>query len=127
MQMGVRETHRVMMSTYLTFARLFQGTVKIEHLKGPVGIAHIGTIIADRGLVWLTFFLALISVNLAVVNFLPLPIVDGGQFLFILYEQISGKPVPIGFQNVATLAGLVLIGSMFLIVTFNDIANLLGF
>lgn len=121
---GLGETKRVMLMTYMTFVRLFEGSVKVEHLKGPVGIAHTGTIIADRGLIWLLFFMALISVNLAVVNFLPLPIVDGGQFLFILYEQIFKRPVPVGFQNAATLAGLVLIGSMFIIVTFNDIMNL---
>ncbi|MBY0112213.1 MAG: site-2 protease family protein [Phycisphaerales bacterium] len=121
---GLGETKRVMLMTYMTFVRLFEGSVKVEHLKGPVGIAHAGTLIADRGLVWLLFFMALISVNLAVVNFLPLPIVDGGQFLFILYEQIFRRPVPVGFQNAATLAGLVLIGSMFIVVTFNDIMNL---
>lgn len=121
---GLGETKRVMLMTYMTFVRLFEGSVKVEHLKGPVGIAHTGTIIADRGMVWLLFFMALISVNLAVVNFLPLPIVDGGQFLFILYEQIFKRPVPVGFQNAATLAGLVLIGSMFIVVTFNDIMNL---
>jgi regulator of sigma E protease len=124
--LGVRETQRVMLTTYVTFARLFEGTVKVEHLKGPVGIAHLGTLIASRGFIWLLFFLALISVNLAVINFLPLPIVDGGQFLFLVFEKIRGKPVPVGFQNAATLAGLVLIGSMFLIVTFNDISNLIS-
>jgi regulator of sigma E protease len=77
-------------------------------------------------MIWLLFFLALISVNLAVINFLPLPIVDGGQFLFILFEQISGRPVPLAFQNAATLAGLVFIGCIFLFVTFNDVKNLLG-
>lgn len=121
---GLSETHRIMIMTYVTFARLWEGTVRVEHLKGPVGIAHVGTLIADRGLIWVLFFMALISVNLAVVNFLPLPIVDGGQFLFILYEQIFRRPVPISVQNVATLAGLLLIGSLFVIVTFNDITNL---
>ncbi|MBX3317793.1 MAG: site-2 protease family protein [Phycisphaeraceae bacterium] len=122
--MGIAETHRWMMMTYATFVRLFQGTVKVEHLKGPVGIAHIGTIVASQGTLKLLFFLALVSVNLAVVNFLPLPIVDGGQFLFLVYEQIKGKPVPEAIQGFATLAGLVLIGCMFLIVTFNDIRGL---
>ncbi|MCA9289417.1 MAG: site-2 protease family protein, partial [Phycisphaerales bacterium] len=116
----------VMMSTYLTLLRLFQGTVRVEHLKGPVGITHMGTIIADRGPIWLMFFFALVSVNLAVINFLPLPIVDGGQFLMIVYEWVRGKPVPVGLQNAMTLAGLLLIGSVFVIVTFNDVARLLG-
>lgn len=124
LRMGLSETKRVMVSTYLTFARLFQGTVKVEHLKGPVGIAHLGTRIAEKGIVWLLFFMALISVNLAVINFLPLPIVDGGQFLFLLVEQFRGKPVPLAIQNVATIAGLLLIGTVFVIVTFHDISNL---
>ena len=122
-QVGLAETHRVMLMTYLTFARLFQGSVKVEHLKGPVGIAHLGTRVADRGIIWLLFFMALISVNLAVVNFLPIPIVDGGQFLFILFEWARGKPVPEAVQSIATVAGLLLIGAAFLIVTFNDIRN----
>lgn len=123
---GVGETNRVMMSTYLTLLRLFQGTVRVEHLKGPVGITHMGTLIAERGVVWLMFFFALVSVNLAVINFLPLPIVDGGQFLMLIYEWIRGRPVPVGLQNALTLAGLLLIGSVFVIVTFNDVAKLLG-
>lgn len=125
-KMGVAETKRVMLMTYLTFARLAQGSVKVEHLKGPVGIAHLGTLVADKGLIWLLFFLALISVNLAVINFLPLPIVDGGQALFIIYEWVRGKPVPVGFQNAITMAGLVMIGVMFLLVTYNDIRGLFG-
>lgn len=123
-RMGVTETNRVMVTVYATLVRLFQGSVKVEHLKGPVGIAHIGTRIVNRGLLWLLFFMALISVNLAVINFLPLPIVDGGLFIFLLIEQVRGKPVPVVVQNVTTLAGLVLIGSLFLIVTFNDILAL---
>ncbi len=123
--MGLRRTHRVMTMTYLTFVRLFQGSVKVEHLKGPVGIAHVGTVIADKGFVWLLFFMALISVNLAVINFLPIPIADGGHFVFLLYEQITGRPPPLAVQNAAAIAGLVLIASVFLIVTFNDIRNLL--
>ena len=123
---GLHETRRIVTMTYVQIVRLFQGSVRIEHIKGPVGIAHIGTLIADRGLVWLMFFFALISVNLAVINFLPLPIVDGGQFLMLLYEQFRGKPVPMPIQNAVTTAGLLLIASVFLIVTFNDVRSLLG-
>lgn len=124
---GLHESRRVMLQTYLTFLRITQGTVKVEHLKGPVGIAHIGTLIADEGIIKVLFFMGLISINLAVINFLPIPIVDGGQFLFLIYEWIRGKPIPIVVQNAVTMAGLLLIGSMFLLVTFNDIKSLVGF
>lgn len=123
---GVAKSRQVMNQTYLTFLRLFQGTVKVEHLKGPVGIAHLGTKIADQGFIWVLFFLGLVSVNLAVINFLPLPIVDGGQFLMLAYEGLRGRPMPIVVQNAVTLAGLVLVGSMFLIVTFHDIKAIFG-
>lgn len=124
---GLKETRRVMLTTYLTLARLFQGTVKVEHLRGPVGIAHAGTILADRGFIWLLFFLALVSVNLAVVNFLPLPIADGGHMVYLTYEAITGRPVSVAVQNAAALAGIVLIVGLFLIVTFNDVSRLFGF
>ncbi|MHC4947184.1 MAG: site-2 protease family protein, partial [Planctomycetota bacterium] len=88
--MGFEETHKLMMMTYLTIDRLIRGSVGVEQLRGPVGIVHLGTRIADRGLTYLIFFLAMISVNLAVINFLPLPIVDGGLFLFLVYEKLKG-------------------------------------
>jgi len=124
--MGLHETKNAMTMTYITFARLFQGTVKVEHLRGPVGIAHAGTLIADKGLIWLLFFMGIISINLAVVNFLPLPIVDGGHFLFLLYEQITGKPVSVAVQNITTIAGLGLIVVIFLVVTYHDVMRLIG-
>jgi regulator of sigma E protease len=123
---GLKDTRRVLQNTYVTFARLFQGSVKVEHLKGPVGIADIGTQLARRGPMWLMFFMALVSVNLAVVNFLPIPIADGGHFVFLLYEQFTGRPVSAAVQNIAALVGLALIGGLFLLVTFNDVSNLIG-
>ena len=123
---GIHESRRVMLQTYLTFLRLFEGSVQVKHLKGPVGIAHLGTQIASQGWVWVLFFMALISINLAVINFLPLPIVDGGQFLMLVYEWIRKKPVPIAIQNTATMAGLLLIGMIFLYVTFNDVKAIFG-
>jgi len=126
LRMGVSETNRYVMMTYLTFVRLAQGTVKVEHIKGPIGIAHFGTKVVEQGFLNLLFFLAVISANLAVINFLPLPIVDGGLFVFLLVEGITRKPVSVAIQSAATLAGVVLIGAVFLLVTFNDIRTLFG-
>ncbi|MGD9693496.1 MAG: site-2 protease family protein [Phycisphaerales bacterium] len=124
--MGLHETDRVMRTVYLTLVRLFEGTVKVQHLKGPVGIAHIGTIVAERGMLHLIFFLGLISVNLAVVNLLPIPIADGGLLVFLLIEGVTRKPVSPAIQNAATAVGLLLVVAVFLIVTFNDVAGILG-
>ncbi len=124
--MGLSETKRMMMRTYLTLLRLTQGSVRVEHLNGPVGIAHLGTMVAEMGAMHLLFFLAVVSVNLAVLNFLPLPIVDGGLFVFLLIEALTRRPVSVAVQSAATMVGLVLLGAVFLVVTFHDITRLFG-
>jgi regulator of sigma E protease len=123
---GTHKTIYAVQVTYLTFARLFQGSVPVSQLQGPVGITHTGSIVAEQG--WPNFlvFLGLISANLAVVNFLPLPITDGGHMIFLTIEAITRRPVSVAIQNIATIAGMALIGTMFLIVTFNDVVRLLG-
>jgi len=125
-EMGFEQTWKMAALTYLTIDRLVRGTVGVEQLHGPVGIVHLGTRVADRGLMYLVFFLAMISVNLAVLNFLPLPIVDGGLFLFLLYEKFRGRPPSVAFQNAATLAGLMLLGGLFIVTFYNDLMRLLG-
>ena len=124
--MGFRQTWKMIVLTYLTIDRLIGGSVSVKELRGPVGIVHIGAQVADRGTMYLVFFLAMISVNLAVLNFLPLPIVDGGLFLFLVYEKIRGRPPSIAFQNVAALVGLALIGTLFVVTFFNDVVRLTG-
>ncbi|MCH2138202.1 MAG: site-2 protease family protein [Phycisphaerales bacterium] len=125
-RMGLHETWNFVVLTYVTIDRLFRGTVGVEQLHGPVGIVHLGTRIADRGIAYMLFFLALISVNLAVLNFLPLPIVDGGLMLYLVYEKVKGEPPSIAFQNGAALVGLLLIGSLFMVTFYNDIVRLMG-
>jgi regulator of sigma E protease len=122
--MGFVETHKFLLMTYLTIDRLVRGSVGVEQIRGPVGIVHIGAKVADRGLMYLVFFLGIISVNLAVINFLPLPIVDGGLFLFLIYEKLKGRPPSIAFQNAATILGIALIATVLLVVTWNDVVRL---
>jgi len=126
MRMGIDETVNMVMMTYLTIDRLFRRTVGVEQLRGPIGIVDIGFKIADRGMSFLLFFLAIISVNLAVLNFLPLPIVDGGLFLYLIYEKLLGKPPSIAFQNAAAVLGLGLIGLLFIVITYHDIMRIVG-
>lgn len=122
--MGFKHTWRMIKMTYLTIDRLFRRSVSVKELRGPVGIVHLGTGILPQGFPYFLFFLGMISVNLAVINFLPLPIVDGGLFLYLVYEKIKGKAPPIAFQNAATIIGLCMIGTLFLVTFYNDIARL---
>ncbi|NNF41574.1 MAG: hypothetical protein HKN62_00745 [Phycisphaerales bacterium] len=124
-QMGFGETHKMIVMTYLTIDRLFRGSVGVKQLRGPVGIIDLGAKILPRGFMWFIFFLGMISVNLAVLNFLPIPIVDGGLFLFLIYEKIKGQPPSLRFQNAATIVGLCLIGTVFIVTFYNDIMRLL--
>lgn len=124
LQMGFDETINMVVMTYLTIDRLIRRTVGVDQLRGPVGIIHIGSKIADRGMSYLLFFLAIISVNLAVLNFLPLPIVDGGLFLYLIYEKMFKKPPSLAFQNAAAMLGLALIATLFIVTFYNDIARL---
>ncbi len=126
LEMGYNETRKMIILTYFTMYRLTQGTVGVEQLRGPVGIVHLGSRVADRGMMYLLFFLAMISVNLAVLNFLPLPILDGGHFVYLIYEKIKGRPPSVGFQNYAALVGLLLIGSLFVVTFYNDVMRLIG-
>lgn len=125
-KLGFTKTGQFMAQTYITLLRLFEGSVKPEHLRGPVGIVDEGTKMAQRGNAYLLFFLGLISVNLAVINFLPLPIVDGGHMVFLIIEKIKGSPASPAVQIGAMWVGLVLIACVFLLVTYNDIYRLVA-
>jgi regulator of sigma E protease len=122
--MGFEETYKMVIMTYLTIDRLFRGSVGVDQLRGPVGIVHLGTKVLQKGWMYSFVFLAMISVNLAVINFLPLPIVDGGLFLFLIYEKLKGRPPSIAFQNVATIIGLCIIGALFVVTFYNDVLRL---
>jgi regulator of sigma E protease len=122
--MGFRQTIKMVEQVFLTLDRVGRGSVGVEQLQGPVGILHTGTQVADEGFMYVLFFLALISVNLAVVNALPIPIADGGLFMFLMYEKIRGKPPSIGFQNAAAMAGIALVAGIFLLTFYNDIMRL---
>lgn len=122
--MGFHETRIFVLRTYLTIDRLLRRSVGIDQLRGPIGIIDLGTQILPRGFLYFLLLLAMISVNLAVLNFLPLPIVDGGHFLYLVYERITGRPPSVAFQNAALLIGLAIIGALFVVTFYNDVARL---
>lgn len=122
---GVQETKLQIVKLYVTLRRvIYDQTVPASNLTGPVGILHFGSILAQKGPDWLLWFLAMISANLAVVNFLPIPILDGGHMVFLASEKITGRPPSPKVQTAALYAGLVLIAGLVLFVTYNDIQRL---
>ncbi len=124
---GLRKTSYFVLQVYTTMERMiFTRSVGVEHLAGPVGIVKMGSDFASVGFNQLLFFLAIISANLAVINFLPLPIVDGGLMVFLMIEKIKGTPVSIRTQVVTQVIGLFLIIAAFLFVTYQDLQRLWG-
>ncbi len=121
---GVTETRDFVIQFYITIKRMFTGDISPRNMMGPLGIFHAGTKISERGYDWLIWFLSMISANLAVVNFLPIPIVDGGLFTFLVIEKIQGKPLSPRAQSVAQIVGLALLLGIFLLVTYQDISRL---
>jgi regulator of sigma E protease len=121
---GIDETKNMTLQFYITLHRLATGSVSPSNLMGPIGIVQAGSKFADKGNDWLIWFLAMISANLAVVNFLPIPIMDGGQFVFLMLEKIRGKPLSPKSQTATTIIGLTFILSLFAFVTYHDIVRI---
>lgn len=119
--MGFRHTENSGISIYLTLRSLVTGELSARALSGPVGIAKIGYQVADRGVTSLLLFLGFLSINLAVLNFLPIPVLDGGHMVFLIWEGISRrKPSPrvIGWAHAIGLAFII---SLFVFVLYLDI------
>jgi regulator of sigma E protease len=123
--MGARQAVRVLWSVYRTLQSMVSpsGHVSVKDVSGPVGIVRAAVQQAETSQSDLLFFLAYISVNLAVINFVPLPVVDGGLMLFLILEKFRGRPLGLKTQVVTTLVGLGLIVLCFVLVTFQDIVK----
>jgi regulator of sigma E protease len=123
---GVSETRDFVLQFYVTLRRMIGGSVSYKQAMGPVGIVRFGAMSAQRGLDWLVWFLAMISANLAVANFLPIPVMDGGLFVLLILEAVQGRPLSANTQRIIQMVGLVIILSLFLLVTYQDITRPFG-
>jgi regulator of sigma E protease len=122
--MACKKSVSFIVQTYVTIKKLLARDVRPEAMSGPVGIATMAYKAVERSFIAFLYLLAFISANLAVINFLPIPVVDGGVFLLLLVEKIKGAPLSIRVQEVISYAGLILIAAVFLYLTYNDILRL---
>ena len=96
-----------------------------QQLSGPVKIVEIGAQLSEQGGTGILLFAALISINLAVLNSLPLPLLDGGQLVFTLIEGLRGKPVPINIQIAVTQSSFFLLVGLSVLLIIRDTSQLL--
>ena len=125
--MGGRQTGRELWKIYRILHSMVspRGRVSVQDVSGPIGIVR-AAVQQAQSLSELLFFLAYISVNLAVINFVPLPVVDGGLMVFLLLEKLRRRPLGLKIQVVTTLVGLGLIVLCLVLVTFQDIMKWVG-
>ncbi|KAB0290370.1 sigma E protease regulator RseP [Vibrio fortis] len=121
---AIDKTGQIIDLTLTMLKKLIVGDVGLNNLSGPISIAKGAGTTADYGLVYFLGFLALISVNLGIINLVPLPMLDGGHLLFFAIEAITRKPVPEKVQEMGYRVGSAIIFSLMALAIFNDFTRL---
>lgn len=121
---AINKTGQVVSLTISMLKKLVVGIIGLDSLSGPISIAKGAGATADYGLVYFLSFLSLISINLGIINLVPLPMLDGGHLLFLTIEAVIGRPVSEKVQEVGYRIGSVIIFSLMALAIFNDFARL---
>jgi|LSQX01.3.fsa_nt_gb regulator of sigma E protease len=110
----------------ISVVQLFSGEAALSDLSGPIGITSVLTETAKASMYSMWMFVSLIAINLAVLNLMPLPALDGGRLVFLLIEMIRGKPVNPKYEGFVHLVGLAVFMLLMIYVGYNDIARLIS-
>jgi len=121
---AAERTWEVTALTVLTIVKLFQGVVPLKTLGGPIMIGQLTGDIARENIGYLVPFMAVISINLALLNLLPVPVLDGGMILFLLIELIIRKPISIKKREMAQKIGIFVLLVLMAFVFYNDLARI---
>jgi regulator of sigma E protease len=122
-RLGGRKAFQWVARVYASIRQLVLGKVSVKLLSGPVSIARLTYIAAKHGAGTLFYIVAVLSINLAVMNLLPIPVLDGGHLLFAGIEKVRGKPVHEKVRAAATYVGLSLLLALVAVAFWNDITN----
>ncbi|MDP1706853.1 MAG: site-2 protease family protein [bacterium] len=109
---------------YFFFSKLFVEPAVLDSVSGPVGIFSVALQASSLGFPYFLHLLALLSLNLAVLNILPLPALDGGRLVFLLIEKIKKSPVAFRWQAIANVGGFVLLIGLVILITVKDLKNI---
>ncbi len=122
--LGLKDTYGSIREVYGHLVSMFTGRISPKNLGGPITIARVAYRFAGIDIWEFLFFMGMISVNLAVVNFLPIPVLDGGHMVFLIYEKLRGQPASEQVRIGATYLGLAMILSLMVFVFFLDIQRM---
>ncbi len=123
---GAQKTGELSVLIVQGFVKLIQAKISPKTIGGPILIGQMAGEVVQRGPVELLTFTALLSINLAILNLLPIPILDGGHLLFSLIEWLRGKPVSLRKREIAQQVGMVLLVGLMIFAFYNDITRFLG-
>jgi regulator of sigma E protease len=121
---SIIQTWRISKLVVISIVKILQGTISVKNIGGPIMIAEMAGQQAREGAVNFIFFIALLSVNLGVLNILPIPVLDGGHLIFFFIEAATGHPVSIKVREIAQQAGIVILILLMIFVFYNDIARI---
>ncbi|WP_367670430.1 RIP metalloprotease RseP [Sodalis-like secondary symbiont of Drepanosiphum platanoidis] len=121
---SIKKTYNLIMFTINILKKMLIGNIKISELNGPIYIAKIAKISVQYGLIYYLEFLALISINLGVINLFPLPILDGGHILLLIIEKIIKKPISKKIQNLIYKLSTIILIIFNSIAIFNDLSKI---
>jgi regulator of sigma E protease len=121
---GIKDVGQSVHLVYLTVSKLFEGKASVkESLGGPIAIAQMATQSAESGFLVFIWFMAQLSMSLAVLNILPFPALDGGHLALLLYEKIFGREIPNKVKIIIQQAGFILLLAFMVFVIYNDISK----
>ena len=120
---GIYETYNLSLKTLQFIGKMLTGNMGTENLSGPIGIAQMAGDTAQAGFLPFMYLMALLSISLAVLNLLPIPVLDGGQLTLLGIEAIRGKPLPEKIENMVFTGGAALVIMLMFFAIFNDISR----
>lgn len=123
---GAQSTWNMTKMMFSALGQLFTGKAGVDELSGPVGMINMVSQTTEYGFWYYGFLTALICVNLAIINLLPLPALDGGRIIFVIYTMITGKTVSEKVEGAIHMVGMVLLLALMVFVTMNDITRIFG-
>ena len=119
-----RETGKMASDSLGMIRRMFTGHASVKNISGPLTIAQVANNTAKMGVAWFLFFLALLSLSLAIINLLPIPVLDGGHLLYYLIELVKGSPLSERTMATGQYVGLAMLASLMGLAFYNDIFRL---